>query len=40
MATLRASPYSLTFGDIVVAKASARNANGWSAASIPNTSGT
>ena len=38
MSTLT-STYSLVFGDLVVARASAYNVNGWGLPSIPNTSG-
>lgn len=39
LTTLRASPYSLAQGDLVVARVSAQNANGWSDVSEVNTSG-
>ena len=38
MSTLT-SIYGLVFGDLVLARASANNVNGWGVPSIPNTSG-
>jgi hypothetical protein len=38
MSTLT-STYALLFGDLVIARASAYNLNGWSVTSVPNTSG-
>jgi hypothetical protein len=39
MSTLRASPYNLVYGTLVVAKASAHNDLGWSTFTNPNTIG-
>jgi len=39
MADLRAAPYELVQGDLVVATVAAANARGWSAASPPNEAG-
>lgn len=39
MTVLRASPYSLSYGTLVVAEVQAYNAKGWGALSIANTVG-
>lgn len=39
MSTLRASPFSLAYGTLIVAKVQALNSKGWSTLSAANSAG-